>query len=422
MQITAKGKLIILCLALLLTFGIVLCQTFDSSWRDIRKMTLKDHLQMDVVASFYKVGKILKNRSFTDFGYNEYQPGAIFYFLIPALGYLIKNSFEVYLFSTIGLNLFILTFLTFLYKKYCGFFNALVFLLIVLFSGPVLLFRFEPVVALFVVVAILFWQKKGYFKSMLFLGLGTSIKIFPLILLPYFLILLFKQKQYKKIFQATFIFVLTNLFILSCYLFLGGKPQEVLTSIKVHSLKPVGVESIPGTILTYANKLIRGKYPLGIGNYGIFGIRPGYNFLSDNFYNRLWILPVLIFYFFVLLKRIKKTFQPEIAFLIINLFVLFYKGSNPQYFFWYFPLFPLFRLEEEKKFNYIPELYLILLILLLTQLIYPYLYNILLDIFYVYGQAKETFYLLSLRNLLVVFLFVILFKKIFFVTSKNFKN
>jgi hypothetical protein len=64
------------------------------------------------------------------------------------------------------------------------------------FMGSVLYFQFDPIPALFTVLALYFFKKSEIELSALSLGMGIAFKMYPIILLPVFLVFL-KEKRLK---------------------------------------------------------------------------------------------------------------------------------------------------------------------------------------------------------------------------------
>ena len=110
-----------------------------------------------------------------------------------------------------------------------------------------------------------------------------------------------------------------------------------------------------------------------------------------------------VFYVYIF-KKI-KSFKVEIPFLLILLFLIFSKVLTPQYLFWSVLLLPLFARSKLVLFT-------TALILLLTQYIYPLHYNDLIWKFYVDGSQSLVFYILVLRNFLMVLLFILIFRSL----------
>lgn len=380
----------------------------------------KYHLEMDVWGFYYpRLLHFLDNLSFAGIGENEYFPGAMFFFLIPGFIFLFSNNtWQIYVIGLFVVNMFLVLLHLYIYRQH-NILAPFIFLGILLFAGPIILYRHDLFVSLIVLLSILAWKSERRSLSMFVLGLATSVKIYPLLIFPYFLLIIIKRKSLKEVLKITSFFSFGILSIFGIYLLLGSSTSEVIEPMYVNSIKPVHVESIWGSILTVLNCVGDGYWPVGRGEHGIFGIAQQDIFLPLNFYNYFWIIPLAIFYIFLSTKKtLLKSLNIEVIFLTILLFVIFSKIITPQYLFWFIPLFSLFSWQKERVYSLLGSFVVILAVVLLTQYLYPLHYNELLGIFYTSGAQVHLFYLLLLRNILLVILFILIFRFVFL--SHNF--
>jgi len=380
-NITAAGFLLV-------TILILLYQASLPIWRG--------HLQVDVVTFFNRYLFFVQNGSYKGIEINEYQPGALLFFLIPGL-------FSKVIF----------------YRLLRPYYEALIFLLMIIFSGPILLFRFELLVSIFVLVSFYCWQQEKKHLSLFLLGIAVSVKVYPVVFLPYYVFLFFRNKRKRKDFvQFMLSFLLGLMTPIALTMFMGLSIQQILKSLAFHSFKPIGIEGFPGMVLTFFSKIQNGIYPQYIGGYGVNGLLPKSNLFNLNFYNQLWIVPTSLFYLFLFTREKKAVFRYEIAFLIVTLFLIFFKGLNPQYIFWFLPLVPMIKLEKNINF-FFTVIFFIMIIPLLTQYVYPIAYTEFLQGFYSTGRSTEIFFLNSLKNILVVLLWVNVFIWTFWRKNEN---
>lgn len=391
---------------LILVFLVTLA--YNQSWRY--------HLDVDVWGFYYpRLLNFLQTFSFAGIGENEYFPGAMFFFLVPGFALLFgPSNASTYLTGLIAVNILIVVILLYIYRKH-NFFSPFIFLTILLFAGPIFFFRHDLYVSLVVILSLLLWKSRKMNFAALILGIAAGIKIYPLLILPYFLILSFKNYNLRKTVEIFIMFICGAFLIFGTYLFLGSSTRDFLDTIQLNSLKPVHVESVWGSLLTILSKIISGQWALGKGEHGIFGIDPHYIFLPLNFYNYFWLLPLGVFYV-SLYKRIGKNGELtiEIVFLIVLLFIIFSKILAGQYFFWFLTLFPLFKYRQKVETRFLISFVIILAIVLLTQYIYPLHYNELLGAFYVSGGQVQYFYALLIRNIFLLILFILVWKMTFY--------
>ena len=401
-----KSVWFLLAITTLVLFFLVTL-AYNQSWRY--------HLDVDVWGFYYpRLVHFLDNLSFAGIGENEYFPGAMFFFLIPGLALLFgPNNAQTYLAGLITVNILTIIILLYLYRRH-NHFSPLIFLAILLFSGPIFFFRHDLFVSLVVILSLLLWKLHKRNFAALILGISVSIKIYPLLILPYFLILSLKNYNLRKSVEIFVIFISGAFLVFGLYSLLGSSPNEILDTIHLNSLKPVHIESLWGSFLTIFSKMINGQWALGKGEHGIFGIDSRYIFLPLTFYNYFWIIPLGIFYL-SLYKKVSKNgeLMIEAVFLILLLFIIFSKILTGQYIFWILALFPLFKYHQKLETLYVISFLIILFIVFLTQYIYPLHYNELLGIFYTSGSQVKYFYILLLRNLLLLVLFVLVAKYAF---------
>lgn len=400
-------SVLVLAIFTFLVISLLVFLAYQTAWRY--------HLEVDIWGFYYpRFVYFLNNFSFTGFGKNEYFPGAMFFFLIPGLSAFWGNTWEVYLIGLFIVNIALIMLHIYIYRRN-NFIAPFIFLAILLLSGPIILYRHELFISLFVILSFLAWKAERKYLSAFILGLGSSIKIYPLLIFPYFLMLMIKKRKMNEVFRVILFFSFGILSVFGLFVALGATPAEILIPMQVNSIKPVHIESLWGTFLTIVNYLIDGSWLIGKGDHGVFGINPQDIFLPLIFFNYFWLFPLLVFYLFLYkTKAVFSVVKIEIIFLILLLFIIFSKIITPQYIFWFILLFPLFSWTGKRKLILTTSLAIILIIGFLTQYIYPLQYSELLGIFYAYGEKVHLFYLLLARNLLLVVLFTVIFYLIFF--------
>lgn len=365
------------------------------------------HLVVDIVGQYINhAHHFLKYKNLANLGYNEYQPGAVMFFAALSPSLLIKDSYESLLQALIWVNIGLIFSSAFIYQKLSGVKPLLIFGFILLACGPIALFRFDLLVGFLVLLTIYFWQKQKSFLSLFILGVATLIKVYPALILPYLLILTLKKSGLKKTSFCFLIFLSGIGLGLIVYMGIFRAPHsEIYESLAIHSRKPVHVESVWATALTILPKFSTGKFASGSGNWGIFGISPKFTLLPLVFYNYFWLLPYAILLLFVWLKTTKTSkLSVYICTTIILLFLIFSKILTPQYLLWFALIIPLINFPN--KFSEITNWLILLFILLLSQYVYPLNYSWLLDVFYSTGRDELIFWILAIRNLLLVILFI----------------
>ena len=395
---TKISKLVLVISAILVLF-ILYRQAFNPLWRG--------HLEIDTWNYFLKVEDFIKTGSlFSTIG-NEILPATTLFLLIPGI-FIPQPPFfySAYLPAFFTLIIIVLICHVFLAVKYGSINQAIIFSLLMLFFGPILLFRFDALAALLVVLSLICFQQKKFLLSALFLGLVTSIKIYPLIFLPYLLLILFTQHQRKLIVSYLSGFTISLILPVCIFLFYGGQASQIIAGLNFHALKPVSIESLPGSLITLSSLLTQGLPPQLLGGWGVWGVNA-----PLNLFNKFWLLPVAIFYLF-LLKN--KTYLHQISFGVIFclmiLFLIFSKNLHAQYIWWFLSLFPFIKFRSAHKLKYLFMIVLLIFIGIFNQLVYPLFYTQFLEDFYQHNRQYAVFSALLLRNWLIVTLLILSLK------------
>lgn len=391
-----------LCFLTVIVFIIIFLQATIPLWQN--------HLIVDIWFYFERAEHFFTYRTLSNLVNNEYLPGALFYFFIASPALLIEKNLETYTWAFFLLGFIFLLAHISVYKKMGGYFGVFLFLLILLFTGPILLFRFELAVSLLVLLSIYFFKRKKISLSSFFLGIATTVKIYPALILPYYLIIFFKNKQYEKLLMVLGYFLLGIGIAGGTYFLIGGSLGELSGSLRFHSLKPLGMESPISSVLLLFYKNYYHQLPKILGAYGVWGIDIDFLPVDLRFFNFFSLVVVFLLYFYIYCsKGLHKKFRTEIVFLIFLVFLFFSKNLNPQYFFWISSLVPILAISKggKKVGEFVFLFTLILIILLLTQFIYPMLYTDLINSFSKGRVFTPVIYLLLLRNFLLLVLLIV---------------
>jgi len=209
------------------------------------------------------------------------------------------------------------------------------------------------------------------------------MKVFPIIFLPYLLLLLRRRSVFLIYFLEALIVPILIFFIL------GGNREQVATALQFHNLKLISIESLPGSLITGWSLLVNGQAPALLAGYGIWAV-PG----PAELFNYLWLAPIGLVYYLIYRRGI-KVFNWNIPLVLILTFLVFSKNLNPQYVWWFMALLPFVKAD---RLTWI----LTLAVALLNQLVYPIFYTTLIEEFYQKNSSYWIYYLLLLRNLGIV--------------------
>lgn len=366
-------------------------QAYQPAWRG--------HLEIDTWNYWLKVEDFVKTGSLETKIGNEILPATTLFLLIPSF-FISKNPF---FYSNYLPVFFALILLTLVYQVFLAFRtkqlkNTAIFLLLMFSFGPILLFRFDALAALLAVLSLLAFSQKKYSLSGWWLGLVTSIKVYPIIFLPYLLWLLVKQqKKAIRPFLAAAIF--GGLLPIFIFLLFGGQVHQIIEGLNFHSQKFVSIESLPGSLITAWSVLTKAYPPQLLGGWGVWGIPA-----PLNFFNNFWLIPIFGFYFYLYrAKKLRPRFNWEIIFCLMLLFLVFSKNLHAQYIWWFLCFYPWLKVD-------VTRIVLLFFINVFNQLVYPLFYTQFYQGFYQYNQDYPVFYALLIRNFLIVLLLLISLK------------
>ncbi|PLX29043.1 hypothetical protein C0581_00205 [Candidatus Parcubacteria bacterium] len=261
------------------------------------------------------------------------------------------------------------------------------FLLFFICANPFLILStFDLVPTFFAFLSLFLFQNKKYKSSAVILALATTIKWFPGVLLPIFLIHLLQSKKellkYLLTYKTTIILIVL---IGSIFVPLGIQGGGLL----YHSDRGIHNESLYGNMFYMAAQSQESYMTtLGHGSLNIEG--PGIN-------NALpFIFPIMILgLLFVYYKSYKnKNDVVRYSLLAILTFILLNKVLSPQFLFWLIPFVIYFVFENINKKNII-LLGVFAIILLLGPTVPFYMQESLINF------EWEALSLLTLRNILL---------------------
>ena len=291
-KFSTKISKLLLVISTILVLLILYCQAFSPLWRG--------HLEIDVWVWYQRMEYFFKNHSFTGLKNNEILPATLIYIFLPRLLAGWNNlTYSSYLSAALIINLFVILTTIILVKKNSPSFRFWLFPSLLLLTGPILLFRFDTFVALLILFSIYLFRHQKLAYSAFSLGLATAMKVYPIIFFPYFLLVLWHQDRLQRLFIFLANFLLALIVPIAIFSLLGGNLKQILTSLEFHALKPVSIESLPGSLFTVTSIIFKHRPPALLGGYGIWGITtPLITALGLKFFNSFWILPQ--FYFFPL--------------------------------------------------------------------------------------------------------------------------
>lgn len=345
------------------------------------------HLQVDIWVLWERLNYYLSHgHSFAGLLGNEVLPATLLYLFVPAALIPIGSlGYVNYLPAMMLANLIVLV----LHWTIVP--DKKTFLLSLLLFGPILLFRFDGLVTLFLLLGFLMFTKEKYHFAGFWLGLATGMKVFPIIFLPYLVLILLRKGKKKETLALLIFFVEALLIPVMAFLLLGGDLEQIKMALSFHSQKLISIESVIGSFVTGLSLLFKGTPPELIPGNGIWAVQG-----PAELFNRLWIVPVgLIYLLLYRRKNIGKNFSWLVPYTLMLVFLIFSKNLNPQYMWWFMAMMPFVK----------PSKTMILLVLgaaLLNQLVFPVFYTKFVEDFYRFNESYWVYYLMLLRNLILV--------------------
>jgi hypothetical protein len=370
---------------------LLFAQTFNANWAG--------HLQTDVIIHHQQALQYAATGSWSNISFNEYQPGALWFFLTPHLLASWQDNWDAYRTGTLFLNGLLLLAHLALFKRFGPASAPWVFLALAAAAGPILLYRFDLLVSLLVLISWLLVYHHLWSWSAFVLGVATATKLYPIVVLPLVLLEAWRTRQWGTLARLLGCFAAGVAIVVVPFLLFGGSLAGIATSFDKYAVKPVGLDSLWGSALTLGWQVFAATLPVLDSANGIHGIAPASALVPLRWYDLAWVVPVGIF--LATLAGTTKRIDARDALLpviVLTLFTLSAKVINPQYLWWFVSLLPLVSLKHWPAWHQAALISTALLSLVLTQLVYPLHYNEFLDWFYGRSPSSGLFIISLIRN------------------------
>lgn len=334
----------------------------------------------------------------------EYPPLALLWFVLPHLVKLGQSlSFAEYkwlfmlqnVLLSIAIAILLVQVVSRLQPKRSSVMALRFYLLLVVISAPMLLWRYDLFPALLTQLALLCVLVGRPTQSGIWLGFGIAAKLYPVVLLPIFSTYYLVRKKYRALFGLLLGSVgATCLTLLPFALMARG---ELLSFLRYHEMRGLQIETLPAGAILLMHVLGLTKVKL-ILNYGAFHLVSP---LADSVVK--WVPFVFILAFLGVIasclvcfrrdRALKGAISDEslVAYVVAALLTFMVTGKvfSTQYIIWLLPFVPLLRPRQ---------MGMAIIIFAITIIIFPVGYDRLLQI-----HALPVL-LLNLRNILMVIL------------------
>lgn len=381
---------------------VLFVQTYHPAWQG--------HLQVDVATHYYQINQYLANQSWTGISFNEYQPGALWFFLLPHALASFQENFDAYKSATIFLNVALLAGHVYFYRRLGSKHAVPLFLILALATGPILFYRFDLLATFLVLIAWASFSRNQLPYAGFFLGLSTAVKLYPIIFAIIPAVKTIRERAWEQLGAYGLAFLIGVAVPTVPYLAFGGSLASLQDSFAGQSIKPVGLESLWGTSLALMSQVFPNR-PLTIdGAHGIQGI--GVSDAARGFYNWIWVVPTGAILFALLrLYPPKEYTNPLIPALVLAAFILSAKVIATQYLWWLVAWLPLisFRTPTSQRTHVILTAAAALAI---SQLVYPLGYDEFVAWFRGTSDSSFLFAASVVRNGLLVWLTILLFQEL----------
>lgn len=248
--------------------------------------------------------------------------------------------------------------------------------------------RFDMIPAALVLIAVLLAQKKKWVTAMIFLAFAGCFKIYAFLLFPVFLIALLQQKKPKVILPVISFFIV-SLVVLAVSLWVNA--EQTISPLFYLKNRPFQIESTWASVLWFLNHF-SGTEKI-VYSYGSTNIIQTFSHIFYPIASYIAVTGIVILYWLQIRLRLPLV---TMCILVMLMAIITAKVFSPQYLLWVIPLIPLLK-EKTRELKI-----LWLFILLLTVVIYPYLYEWPRDIF-IWHPIFLMNYVIALRNILLIY-------------------
>ena len=376
--------------------AIVLWHLWDRAWNP----AWLGHLRIDPLVYHARAEFFLSNGSWAGIGFNEYQPGALWFFAATGLCTPGIAEFDNFLRTLMSANCLLLAAHVALAAWAGTRLAPWLLLALAAACGPILLFRFELFVSLCTIGGWLLWKNSRMPASGFLLGLAVSAKLYPILLGPLFLIDSWRTGGLRRTACGLAGWAIGAALPAAALFLSGTRPQEILDALRYHFDKPIGIDGFQGSLVP----LLQNALGIPLRNAprnGIYGFESDLGALPTFIISWLW-LPLALGAMALALRLQKGRAWPEpaVLFVLFGTYVGLGKLMAPQYAWWAVSFLPFASagLFTARQLALIAAP--LLAALALSQFIYPLNYTEFIECFSQDPLANRLFWLNAAKNLL----------------------
>lgn len=290
---------------------------------------------------------------YSDFRF-EYPPAALLVFLVPKIFSwdLVSFHFSYAIFAALAYILFAKYLLKI--TDHYGIQRANVYISLIVLAivgNQFITARNDIFAVLMVTLAFYCFAVKRYDLSAVFLAIGAMIKIYPVILVPMFMIIFLSRKDWKGMFRYAIVSGVAC--VLMELPFIIADPSTAFAYLTYHSDRGLQVEGVVSSVLTFVNLFVPIIDEIGIyyGSNTIVGDIPD---MCAHILDKALYILLIISALWMLYRCCRTTLDDDrkefrilttISIIILFVFITFSKVYSAQYMLWFLSLLPLLLLS-----------------------------------------------------------------------------
>ena len=205
--------------------------------------------------------------------------------------------------------------------------------------------RYDVIPMVITLLALQFFVERRYAPASAMVALGVLVKLYPLVLLPIFLIWLLRRRAFRGLGVAVVSFLLVCCLAIP-FLLIG----DVSQFLGYHSDRPLEVESLFASILEAYALQAPGTGMHVVYSYGSDNIVGGLADTVSGFTTYVMLASVLVmcaFYLYVSRSDERNPLVFNAMFLVLAAFILFNSVFSAQYIIWLIPFIMLFLMTDD---------------------------------------------------------------------------